>query len=870
MVPAEAAASSKNGAATEYVALTVKPPSDASANESVGEGGGERAPASPASIAAAVTPGSRPASGAGAGTVLARPASMPGASRVENSSDGQISPGARSGGSGPQRILHAMTLAEGRVPLVSTSAAFKRSFSDQDMLKAPPQRTFSGEPNRFQRAANELVAAQRRLNVAHGTPDLKGRSTSRGPTSVSTFKSSSSAASSPRNSPLRQGVRNRQRADSRGSREGDAPPQPTRSEHDDMEQVEDTLRAAGILVGEVGHDFYPIDEDAETGSATTLEEEDVELISVETLPSERAKHADTLNASMARFYRASRYVVFPDQPFLMYWDITILLFVCYIIIQVPWQVGVSDGYFNSQGNLWLLSTFISCFFFADVILNFRRAYYNSKGRLVFNRRTIVLHYLRGWFLVDLISCFPVDAVYRFTPDDFIVGNTNFNLLSFINLLRVARLQRANQIFRTNERILALRLRYYGHRIEMVQLIVALMLFCHWTACMFCYVALIEATTFREQDVLDPARPNWMAHYAPPGSPFVLYGVDFQAMWSRYTVAMYWAMTTMTTIGYGDVTPVTRAEIWFVFFVELLAGLVWARTIGFVIQFWAEMQAEQLEYRGRMRQMNLLIQDFQNTAEDKDVGRSVRLFLYRQHKRSASKKDGTVMSSIMPVLESLPPRLRNSVCLGLVRENLRCVSYLRDPCIDKYTLGGIAALCQLHQYDTGEVRIMESNAPARKRGLLIVRAGVMAVTTTGMRETRFRVYTIGGTLHHDTLLCDLQGDAAPRVTTVAFLTYTEVVMVPEKVIKALFFLHPAAWRNSGRWCVLRAAMKRWARDVLAEQRRSDLKSKVKTKSMTFFEAVSLAKIAKTSNTLETEDSARKQRMVDHWSSEAVEV
>ncbi len=697
----------------------------------------------------------------------------------------------------------------------------------------------------MRRAALELVAAQRELNKARtGAPAAltlaEDRYVSRGSKPASTIiRAHQSSGSSPRNSPLR---RNRSRADSRESREVEAPQAPTQSEHEDMEQVEDTLRACGLLVGEVGHDFNPIEEGSEAGSAKTLEEEDVELISVTGEPGDRA---DKLKASLVRFYRASRGVVFPDQPFLVYWDIIILLFVSYIIVQVPWQVGVSDGYFISNGYLWVLSTVISVFFFADVILNFHRAYYNSKNRLVFNRRTIVLHYLRGWFAVDLLSCFPVDAVYRFTPEDFIVGNTNFNLLSFINLLRVARLQRAYQIFRTNERILALRLAYYGHRIEMVQLIIALILFCHWTACMFCYVALIEAKTFSEDNLMNPARPNWMAAYAPFGSPFLLCGYDFQAMWSRYTVAMYWAMTTMTTIGYGDVTPVTRAEIWFVFVVELLSGLVWARTIGFVIQFWAEMQAEQLEYRARMRQMNSLVQEFQGDAEDTEVARTVRLFLYRQHKRSASNKDGTVMSNIMPVLESLPPRLRNSVCLGLVRENLRCVSYLRDPCVDKHTLGGIAALCQLHQYDTGEVRIMESNAPARKRGLLIVRTGVIAVTSTGMRETRFRVFTIGGTLHHDTLLCDQQGDTVPKVTTVGFLTYTEVVMVPEKVIKALFFIHPAAWRNAGRWCVLRAAMKRWARDVLIEQRKSDLKSKVKAKSMTFMEAVSLARIAKAS-------------------------
>ena len=36
--------------------------------------------------------------------------------------------------------------------------------------------------------------------------------------------------------------------------------------------------------------------------------------------------------------------------------------------------------------------------------------YHRNGRLVESRKEIILNYLRGWFIIDLISVFPFDAV----------------------------------------------------------------------------------------------------------------------------------------------------------------------------------------------------------------------------------------------------------------------------------------------------------------------------------------------------------------------------------------------------------------------------------------------------------------------------
>eukprot|EP00959_Pyramimonas_sp_CCMP1952_P174136 3638707-Pyramimonas_sp.AAC.1 len=51
------------------------------------------------------------------------------------------------------------------------------------------------------------------------------------------------------------------------------------------------------------------------------------------------------------------------------------------------------------------------------------------------------------------------------------------------------------------------------------------------------------------------------------------GVGYPAQ--AYIAALYWTLTTATTVGYGDITPVTRSERVFAMFVYILAALAYS-------------------------------------------------------------------------------------------------------------------------------------------------------------------------------------------------------------------------------------------------------------------------------------------------------
>lgn len=52
-----------------------------------------------------------------------------------------------------------------------------------------------------------------------------------------------------------------------------------------------------------------------------------------------------------------------------------------------------------------------------------------------------------------------------------------------------------------------------------------------------------------------------------------------AVINRYVFSMYWAIVTFATLGYGDVTPRTTAEILFTIIYIAINLVVWAYILG---------------------------------------------------------------------------------------------------------------------------------------------------------------------------------------------------------------------------------------------------------------------------------------------------
>lgn len=61
-------------------------------------------------------------------------------------------------------------------------------------------------------------------------------------------------------------------------------------------------------------------------------------------------------------------------------------------------------------------------------------------------------------------------------------------------------------------------------------------------------------------------------------------------WSRYVVSFYWATTTVSTVGYGDITPKNDYEIGITLITMIIAGMVFAFNVASIRDVIVEMNS----------------------------------------------------------------------------------------------------------------------------------------------------------------------------------------------------------------------------------------------------------------------------------------
>ncbi|KAG6505943.1 hypothetical protein ZIOFF_031256 [Zingiber officinale] len=273
----------------------------------------------------------------------------------------------------------------------------------------------------------------------------------------------------------------------------------------------------------------------------------------------------SLGAHSNRRVKLRSFIISPYDRRHKTWETFLIVLVLYTAWVSPFEFGFLD---YSKGFLALVDNVVNGFFAVDIVLTFFVAYLDrTTYLLVDDPKLIAKKYLTSWFVLDLLSTIPSEIMLLLLPH-------KLRSFGFFNMLRLWRLRRVSAMFAgytfcqsfrphatalNDESINFCRLekdRSFSYFwIRCTKLICVTLFIAHLAGCIFYLLAA------RYPD----ATRTWI------GSSMA----DFheESLWIRYVSSMYWSITTLATVGYGDLHPVSSSEMIFdIFYMLFNIGL----------------------------------------------------------------------------------------------------------------------------------------------------------------------------------------------------------------------------------------------------------------------------------------------------------
>uniref|UniRef100_A0A3B4FG93 Potassium voltage-gated channel, subfamily H (eag-related), member 3 n=1 Tax=Pundamilia nyererei TaxID=303518 RepID=A0A3B4FG93_9CICH len=252
----------------------------------------------------------------------------------------------------------------------------------------------------------------------------------------------------------------------------------------------------------------------------------------------------------------SRFILLHYGAFKAGWDWLILLATFYVAITVPYNVCFTaveireDGGSAARNPPSVSDILVEILFIIDIVLNFRTTYVSTSGQVVYDARSIYIHYVTSWLSVDLIAALPFDLLYNF----------GVHMLKTVRLLRLLRLlQKLDRYSQYSAVVLTLLMSTFA-------------LLAHWMACVWYFIGRseIESNSLTSWDIgwlHELAKRLGTPYFMAPGGPSVR---------SSYVTSLYFALSSLTSVGFGNVSANTDSEKIFSICTMLIGGGMYSR------------------------------------------------------------------------------------------------------------------------------------------------------------------------------------------------------------------------------------------------------------------------------------------------------
>ena len=308
------------------------------------------------------------------------------------------------------------------------------------------------------------------------------------------------------------------------------------------------------------------------------------------------------------------------------------------------QLKCKNDYISLKAFLFYASDLI---YIIDLIVGFFRAYYNFEEILIKNNLNICINYLTGWFFIDLIEAIPFYTIINFSREKCNDHILYFHIIySGINSLHYSLLVfKILKIFKVlNENSVLIKIIHYLNRNDF---------FYNWKGVFFTLLVSLSSLHFCSCFFIFLGKntyPGWIMRC----------NLQSNSFYDIYISAVYYLMTTLTTVGYGDIVGSGQCERLYQIILLIFGTCAYSYIVTFISNYIKKKNEKYIDFESKIK----ILEEIKGKHPLLDNELYERILRYLKYNKSEYKY------KVENILDSLPSSLQNNLIVEMYKPIIR--------------------------------------------------------------------------------------------------------------------------------------------------------------------------------------------------------
>ena len=302
---------------------------------------------------------------------------------------------------------------------------------------------------------------------------------------------------------------------------------------------------------------------------------------------------------------------------------------------------------------------IDFIYIIDLFTGFFRAFYDFEEILITKNSSICLNYLSGWFAFDLIEAIPfftlLDKNMQQSRNNFIKSNKSniamydfglnnkYYALTFIKLLKIFKTFTSNRLLNKVIKFCDKSHFFYEWKGLFSTLLIT---FSSLNFCT-CFFIFIGKNEFE----------GWI----------VKNNLQDKNFGDIYITALYYQMTTLTTVGYGDISATNGFEKVYGIFILIVGTCAYSWILTYISNYIKKNNEKFIDFEEKMKVLSEIKLEYPN------IGKG----LYDRIKRYLNYNKSKYKFNLKFILESLPSSLQNNLIIEIYKPIIKNFQFFKS-------------------------------------------------------------------------------------------------------------------------------------------------------------------------------------------------